>query len=391
MANFDKALNIADKQLFGNQFTTEGVETFKKGLHNINKGKYSDPTFLGFVLLFDWESPLLSSDDQGDTALSYLRRIGDDYRYSILQKFQFILRSLNKEMPWYWQSIEGLSRAWEIMSDFTDPYRGGDDAKIIIDTLESIDLRMASILALYRKVAFDSAYRREILPQNVKEFNLQIFVKEIRNFNTVLNAVDKLSELGVPQNNSMAETSGFYEGSNSGFGDFMREGSKETARVVNENTSKMIYNFHGCTIDPKSGSELFTGVSNSSSEIAKNKFAIDYKDVSEIANFSLLDFIVKDVVDNFGQGEQTFEDKVKDRMQSVAKEQARNQSERLVNSAEQFARAKVNKLVLGNVYGKTVGASALNSLARSSIDGTVRDLNVEQSLIEKIKSRDSNG
>jgi hypothetical protein len=383
MANFDKALNIADKKLFGNQFTSAGVETFKKGLFNINKGKYSDPTFLGFTLLFDWESPLLSPSDEGDTALAYLKRTGEVERYEMLETFQITLRSLNKEMPWYWQSIDGLQRAWQLMTDFTDPFRGGREARLEIGTLESIDLRMASILALYRKVAFDSKYRREILPGNVRKFNLQIYIKEIRNFNTVLNAIDKLSELGVPQNTSVAETSGFFEGRSGPALDFMRENSKETARVVNDNTSSIIYTFFGCEIDPTVGSELFSTVSNSETEVAKNKFSITYSDVEEQANFALLDFIVKDfITDNTDT--QTFEEKLKDRINNLAKESLLNQSERIVNSAEQFARAKANDIILGNVYGKVVGSSALNALARGTIDGTVRDIDAERAVLNRI-------
>lgn len=385
MANFDKALNIADKKLFSRQFTSDGVENFKKGLHHINKGKYSDPTFLGFTLLFDWQSPLLSADDFGDTALGYLKRTGEVERLEMLKNFQKILQTVNKEMPWYWQSIEGLQRAWEVLTDFTDPFRGGRDSLIEISTLESIDLRMTSILSLYRKIAFDSKNRRQILPSNLKKFALKIHIKEIRNFNTVLNAVDKLSELGVPANASLGETSGFFDGSNNKAVNFMRENSRETAKVVNDNTSTIIYTFSGCEIDPTKGSEILSGVSNSESAVAKSKFSFTYNDVEEHSNFALLDFIIEDFNNAVDESSLTFEDKIKNRMENLGKEFGRNQGERLVNSAEQFARAKMNNLILGNVYGKVVGSSAVNALARGTIDGTVRDISAERSLIDRIK------
>lgn len=384
MANFDKALNIADKKLFGNQFSSYGVESFKKGLHNINKGKYSDPTFLGFTLLFDWESPLLSMDTRYDTAYGYLDRNGEYEKSEMLKKFQTILYSLNKEMPWYWQTIEGLGRAYELMTDFTDPFRGGNDAVISIGTLESIDLRMAMIINLYRKACYDFKYRRDIVPSNLRKFNLTITIKEIRNFNTVLNAIDKLSALGVPTNVSVAESSGFFNGYNKTM-DFMTQKSKDTARIVNDNTSTIIYNFYGCEINAAQSSEVLTNVNNSSAEETKNKFSFTYSDVEEISNFSLLDFILTDLYTSKSDEDLTFDEKLKKRMEHIGKETALNNSERLVNSAEQFAKAKINKLILGNVYGKNVGTSALNALTRSTIDGTIRDISVEQSLLDKIK------
>ena len=117
----------------------------------------------------------------GDSAASYLAKIGAPTRQAALQKFKDLLYKIQEEAPWYFQQVSGLAELYKI--DKAINYRGKDKV-LVIDCLESIDLRMSLLGDLYRLVAFDFQNWREVLPANLRTFNMEIHVLEMRNFNT---------------------------------------------------------------------------------------------------------------------------------------------------------------------------------------------------------------
>ena len=178
-------------------FDLSTIERFRKGLQS-NYGKYNDPTYLGFVLLFnDYDtekSPLLvRGEKKVGSTLNYLASINDGQRFQYLKLFQELLLDTNYWMPWYWQTIEGIDKIWDY-NELKDPYKGGDDAIVKITTLESIDLRITALMDLYRKACFDYEFRREIVPSNLRKFQVTIFIQEIRNiqinFGSTANALN---------------------------------------------------------------------------------------------------------------------------------------------------------------------------------------------------------
>jgi len=81
---------------------------------------YDDPTYLSFFFMFDYyteHSPLLNGD-----AVSYLKNvIGDTKRAESLENFIKILKKVNSEYPWFWQSFSGLETAKQY-GNMADPY-----------------------------------------------------------------------------------------------------------------------------------------------------------------------------------------------------------------------------------------------------------------------------
>ena len=75
-----------------------------------------DPTYLSFVLLFDSidaiNSPFLSTSMEDNTALKYLNDIKDFRRVKYLEHFIEAFKSINKNMPWFWQSIDGIDNLY---------------------------------------------------------------------------------------------------------------------------------------------------------------------------------------------------------------------------------------------------------------------------------------
>ena len=175
------------------------TDAFRKGrLHN---KMHEDPTYLTFFFMFDWyseESPLLSGE-----AEEYLRYVaGETDRADKLARFIKILKKLNTEMPWFWQSITGLETARQY-DKMSDPFRGGDDKKISIKCLESIELTVTGLMDLYRNAAYDLNRWVEVLPHNLRRFKMYVYVSEVRAFKTnkkanfIANKIDDSGFLGV--------------------------------------------------------------------------------------------------------------------------------------------------------------------------------------------------
>ena len=77
---------------------------------------FQDPTYLGFKLLFFFDQPnssLLSTVPHVNTAIAYLNALGEVDRAHYLTRFVDLLRGLNSQTPWFFQSIEGLEDAWK--------------------------------------------------------------------------------------------------------------------------------------------------------------------------------------------------------------------------------------------------------------------------------------
>jgi hypothetical protein len=165
------------------------------GNSNEPKLKYSDPSFVTFRILFDFE-PIVSNDEvmQGlllneardESAVSYLRRMGELERGEILKEFIWLLSRISNDFPWFFKSISNISSLWNW--GFVDD-QGSTDGKpvdIDIECYETVDLRITALADLYRKATRDRRYFRELLTMDKKRFNMTIIMGEARNLRTFL-------------------------------------------------------------------------------------------------------------------------------------------------------------------------------------------------------------
>jgi hypothetical protein len=145
---------------------------FRKGSYR--KYPYQDPTYLSFALLFDFydieSSPLLAGG--AENFLKGLAKEDAFYadRLNDLQNFIKTLGEINKELPWFWQSLKGLERLQQYNPE--NAYMGGDDAKLEIETLESLNLTISGLMHLYRRAIFDERKWTYIIPANLRKFRM---------------------------------------------------------------------------------------------------------------------------------------------------------------------------------------------------------------------------
>lgn len=257
-----------------------------------------DPTYLGFSIFFDFvNSPLLFvSDDNslaGDYAYKYLSNVSPQ-RAELLKIFVTSLQYLQNNKPYIFQTIEGLDRCWNIATDLKDPYMGGEDAKIGIGCLESLDMRMTGLMDLYRKLAYDVSGRREILPANLRKFKCTIVVQEIRRFKTLTDIIrsqqsDTSSNFG--QNNFIAPTTGGGLFSAATLNQIANgEQDDPISLFVNDNCSQVVFNLDFCEFTPETSSAVFTSFNNAGEKTpAQQKIGFTYEKVSEVNRYSTLE------------------------------------------------------------------------------------------------------
>lgn len=141
----------------------------------------------------DWMSPdhvLLDTALRSTSkysALTYLKHLEDsavfteNSRVWLLQGLIKELMYIQNKTPWYFQSLTGLDTAYKINHQ---GYRVGDTGKIEINTLESIDRRVAYIVDAYRTLAWDMKTMSWVLPENLRKFGMEIAVTEFQPIHT---------------------------------------------------------------------------------------------------------------------------------------------------------------------------------------------------------------
>lgn len=325
-----------------------------------------DPTYLGFSLRFDITSPLFNggttgeptkppsetplfdavvnlADDSGsaggsatpstdstesintnlpagESAVGYLKAIGEPTRANYLTQFIQGLREVNQFRPYYWQTIEGLTEAFSKSFNMEDPYQGSADGEgIVIGCLEAIDLKISALFNLYRAAVYDSEYKRFILPKNLMRFNVYVDVYEIRRFGTASNILQKLNPNQSP---------------------------KEVDRFLNDNTSKITFVFNECVWVPAESGKVFGFVTNAGGNgMALTGMKWSYNSLIMNSDFAGIDQELNDASKNQSKGG------LGAAVRQAAKQQALKAAGALADRAARAVQAAAQGLVLGNAFG----------------------------------------
>lgn len=177
---------------------------FRKG-GSLSDALHEEPTLVSFFFLFHFDdatgidgslqSPLFAPAEAFDQNRKLCASARNFFKYAVsnadpvygadklaeLDSFQSILKKINNEMPWVFQSVTGLELARQYNDE--EPWRGVDKPKIEIECLEeSIEFTITKMMSLYRNIVWDSKRNIRIMPTNVSKFTLDVFVTEIRNF-----------------------------------------------------------------------------------------------------------------------------------------------------------------------------------------------------------------
>ena len=114
------------------------------------------------------------------SAFQYLRSRNEDTRAKYLYYFVNGLYELQHDYPFIFKKISGLNGLEKI--DYASGQRLKTPAKISVECYEGLDLKIRTLFEFYRKAAWDDVYQRWILPENMREFKMIIYVFERRVF-----------------------------------------------------------------------------------------------------------------------------------------------------------------------------------------------------------------
>lgn len=196
--------------------------------------------------------------------------------YSDMGKFTEGFREITINHPYMLQTVEGLQDAYKKHYNMhKDSYLGGNDTKLKITCLESLDLRMSALFDSYYRAVYNHKYRRMNIPRNLLSFDCWVLVHDMRNL-----AKDK----------------------NGGFSGYVTSGVDD--RIV-RNLSTILFKFNNCTFDIDEIGTMFETVNNAESNQTKFAFSIIYNDVEVYVN-SLADMLESGSSDSKADSSDTY-------------------------------------------------------------------------------------
>lgn len=129
-------------------------------------------------LLDDCDVPVKSVN----TAVGFLKNCASQYSYSkikdritALYKFGNVLKHISLETPWFFKGISGLG---EIPYPYTNDFQ--KERKInIICSEEAVDMRIGTLIDLYKYACFDTINCKELVPKNLRKFEMSIIIMHV--------------------------------------------------------------------------------------------------------------------------------------------------------------------------------------------------------------------
>lgn len=182
-ANTDQTL--LDVPAWGyKDFINERV-SFQKGLDSIA----TQPAWLYFKLFFKFDSSygllggiMQSSDGSkfaaNNTAIQYLTRNSNktndnmEGRKIALIKFVRSLSYISSNAPWFFKSVKDVNNALNMNLDNLTAEKSIE----IECSEEATDLRLLTLMDFYKYAAYDAINQKEILPENLRKFDLDVVV-----------------------------------------------------------------------------------------------------------------------------------------------------------------------------------------------------------------------
>lgn len=112
-----------------------------------------------------------------NSAYNYLMRNGEVRRAKLLEDFITILSDISSNTPWYFKEVSGLDEAVNKRTFYEAPKIDSVRKSITITCLtDSIDTRIGTMLDMYRSICYSWQTKREILPANLRKFDMGIYV-----------------------------------------------------------------------------------------------------------------------------------------------------------------------------------------------------------------------
>lgn len=278
--NFSNDLDFLLPQ-YGVQDFINDRAIWQKGTHNLT----GEPGWFYFKLFFNFNDTkglfggILNNDIIPNTcAMRYLYGIRDFYkpeklmdRMLYLARFTYTLSYINSICPWFFMGINGLSKLNGL--EFDD--LGKEKAIEIICNGESVDMRLNTLLDMYKYACYDEISLKEIIPENLRKFDMSIVIMNVpvKYFQTGMMVSGQDSTLNQIGSNGSTVLNKVINGINK-VTSFMNGSNKDTFKYktlngegnsVDNRLSFQMYTLKNCEIDISSFENYNSSSMNNSS------------------------------------------------------------------------------------------------------------------------------
>lgn len=268
---------------------------------------YQDPTYLTFRVFFNFDSEmgLLADAKFKNSALAYLKRIGDSTRYAQLETAINMLKAIQESAFHCFTAISGLEAAYKrSMKEVVL-----NDATISLQLLESVDWRFATVNTLLKQVMYDYSRMVYVLPLNLQRFNMFVYVTEVRIFAEELKSTDsdELSTdlqqvFGISESsfsthrtevaNIKADIDAIqraYNRTTAQTDAYITMGTPDNIAVTINAGQYVLFNFGQCSFVPDSGTSFVKDIDNTADPVqAANNMHIAYGTCSISSAFAAM-------------------------------------------------------------------------------------------------------
>ena len=156
--------------------------------HRARRSKFTDPFTPNFKLFIDFDKPygLFADESKVNSALAYMKRVfgQDSPRYLMLKTFIEQFKLFLKEYDFLILNAEGLDELYSIYNKHT--YVEESEIKLNIVIRETITMQLMGLINLYNSIWFDPIRGVEVLPDNLRRFDLYVMVYSAGYFNSLL-------------------------------------------------------------------------------------------------------------------------------------------------------------------------------------------------------------
>ena len=129
----------------------------------------------------------LHGDNGKGSGTGYFKSLVPNERMRALSKFVKSLSYINCNAPWFFKSIKGLDKAG---NPITGEFNAEKSIEIECNT-DAIDMRLTTLLDLYRFVCYDDFSNKEVIPENLRKFDMSILI-----FNTPIKTLHTALKFG---------------------------------------------------------------------------------------------------------------------------------------------------------------------------------------------------
>lgn len=251
-----------------NKFDTPSHKYFKILFYFGSSPEMFENDSASGLLAPTWEQFELNNDETNkidyynyNSAWAFLKMNNEEERADKLRKFVTLLSDISTYSPWYFNSIGGLSEALDRKVADDGKLELNEPKKLTITCLpDAFDNRISTLLELYRDITWSWVQKKEIIPANLRKFDMAIYIFETPNL-------------------------GWH---------------KETDIIGSENLSfsvsyKMI-EFHDCEIGYNSIKSGWGELNNSEGYSPKYTIDISYRDCYEISYNDIMMRTIGDVI-----------------------------------------------------------------------------------------------